>query len=136
MPGWVTWNQRDETRFNAAVIGPLWTRREGDKCRVRMYPETKHTNVQDMIHGAVTLALIDISIFAAMHTLSSGEPGLAVTLELSNQFLGPGKPAMPLDAVVEQLRETRRMIFVRGIVEQEDHLVASFSGIIRKPSRQ
>jgi acyl-coenzyme A thioesterase PaaI-like protein len=55
-----------------------------------------------------------------------------VTVELSTQFVGGGKPDMPLDAVCEIVRETGSMVFVRGTVVQEDHAVASFSGIVKK----
>jgi uncharacterized protein (TIGR00369 family) len=140
MPGWFTWDLIDQTRFNAAVMGRLWTRREagpsGDQCRLRMIPERKHTNLQEMIHGAVTLSLIDISLFAALRTLGNGDAGMAVTLELSTQFVGAGKPDQPLDAVVELFRETGRLMFLRGMVVQEDHTVASFSGIVRKAPRK
>lgn len=136
MPGWHTWNLADPSRFNGAVIGPMWTRREGDKCRLRMVPERKHTNVQQNIHGAVILSLIDIALFATMRTVGDGNAGSSVTLELSTQFVGAGQPDRPLDCVVEVVRETGRLMFMRGMVEQEDHIVASFSGIIRKLSQK
>lgn len=135
-PGWHTWRLRDETRFNGVVMGELITRVEGNKCRLRMFPERKHTNLQDMIHGAVTLSLIDISLFSAMRTLTTGDPGPAVTLELSTQFIGAGKPDEPLDSVVEIVRETGRLLFLRGEVVQGDHLVAAFSGLIRKAGQR
>jgi uncharacterized protein (TIGR00369 family) len=131
-PGWYTWNVIDETRFNHAVMGPMMLRVEEEKCRVRMMPERKHSNLQDMIHGAVTLALIDISMFAAMRTLTDNEGARAVTLELSTQFIGSGRMDAPLDAVVEVLRETGRTLFMRGHVEQGEHLVAAYSGLVRK----
>ena len=68
----------------------------------------------------------------------SGLSAGSVTLELSSQFIGAGKPGVPLDAVVEVLRETKRLVFLRGTVVQgkdDEHLIASFSGIVRKPSR-
>lgn len=136
MPGWYTWDLVDQTRFNGVVMGRMWTRREGDYCRLRMIPERKHTNLQEMIHGAVTLSLIDISLFATLRTLGSGDAGMAVTLELSTQFVGAGKVDQPLDAVVELVRETGRMMFMRGMVVQEDHTVASFSGIVRKAPKK
>jgi acyl-coenzyme A thioesterase PaaI-like protein len=130
------WRLRDETRFNGVVMGELITRVEGSKCRLRMFPERKHTNLQEMIHGAITLSLIDISLFSAMRTLTAGDPGPAVTLELSTQFIGAGKPEVPLDSVVEIVRETGRLLFLRGEVVQEDHLVAAFSGMVRKANRR
>ena len=113
-------------------MGKLVVRREDDVCRLRMFPERRHTNLQDMVHGAVTLSLVDIALFAALKTLSENEPGRAVTLELSSHFIGAGHPDRPLDAVTELLRETRRLVFLRGQVVQGDHLVASYSGMVRK----
>ena len=138
-PGWHSWNLADDTRFNAQTMGHMLVRIENERtCRVRMFPERRHTNLLDMVHGAVTLALMDVSLFAAMRTLLAGNAGGSLTLELSSQFIGAGKPGVPLDAVVEVLRETGRMVFLRGSIVQgeEDTLVAAFSGIVRKPSRK
>ena len=132
-PGWRNWNLRDETLFNAAVMGKLITRVDEDgKCRLRMFPERRHTNLQGIIHGAITLSLIDIALFATMHTIGTGNAGPSVTLELSSQFIGGGDPARPLDAVTEIMRETGKLVFVRGEVVQGENRVAAYSGIVRK----
>ena len=139
-PGWHRWELSDDTRFNAQTMGRMLVRPESDRtCRVRMFPERRHSNLLDMVHGAVTLALVDIALFAAMRTLLNGNAGGSVTLELSSQFIGAGALGKPLDAVVEVMRETKRLVFMRGTVVQDEgdaHLVASFSGIVRKPSGQ
>ncbi len=136
-PGWRHWNLKDTTLFNSAVMGKLITRVDdggatGPRARLRMFPQRRHENLQGIIHGAVTLSLIDISLFTTMHMLGTGNAGPSVTLELSTQFVGGGDPARPLDAVTEIVRETGRLVFVRGMVEQEGDVVASFSGIVRK----
>ena len=62
-----------------------------------------------------------------------------MTLDLSTQFVGGGRLDEPLDAVVEQVRETGRLIFLRGLVVQgpgDEHIVLSFAGTIRKASRK
>ncbi|HOB13579.1 MAG TPA: PaaI family thioesterase [Novosphingobium sp.] len=139
-PGWHRWELADQARFNAQTMGAMLVRAEGDGlCRLRMFPELKHSNLLDMVHGAVTLALIDISLFAAMRTLLDGDAAGSVTLELSSQFVGAGRLDAPLDALVEVMRETGRLVFMRGTVVQgtdDSHLVATFSGIVRKPSRR
>lgn len=139
-PGWHRWELADDTRFNAQTMGKMLVRPEDSRsCRVRMFPERRHSNLLDMVHGAVTLALMDISLFAAMRTLLSGDAAGSVTLELSSQFTGAGSLDRPLDAVVEVMRETGRMVFMRGTIvqgEEDGHLVASFSGIVRKPSQR
>src|SRR3546814_14970513 len=89
-----------------------------------MFPDRKHENLQGIIHGAVTLSLIDISLFTTMHCIGSGNAGPSVTLELSTQFVGGGDPTRPLDAVTEIVRETGSLVFVRGTVEQEADRIA------------
>lgn len=134
--GWYSWNLIDRTRYNTAVLGDMMVRQEGDLCRLRMFPERRHTNLGDNIHGAVTLGLIDIALFATMHMCGSGDAGPSVTVELSTQFVDAGDPAMPLDAVTEIIRETGRMLFVRGQAVQgageRQRIIASYSGIVRK----
>lgn len=114
----------------------MLVRAEGDShCRVRVIPTQSHLNATGNIHGGLTLGLIDVAMFAAMYLLRDVPVEGAVTLDIQTQFVGPGSADRPLDAVVEVLRETHRMGFLRGLVVQEDDLVASFTGIIRKPSK-
>lgn len=135
-PGWFTWELSDPSRFNA-LLGPMRVRKEDDgTVRVRIYPEHVHSNLSNAVHGAVTLGLIDISMFAASRMFGLIEAGTAVTLDLSTQFIGRGEIGQPLDSVVELLRETGRLLFLRGLVVQGDERVASFSGTIRKPTRR
>ena len=132
-PGWRHWNLKDQTLFNGAVMGRMITRVDEDgRARLRMFPERRHENLQGIVHGAVTLALIDISLFTTMHMIGSGNSGPSVTLELSTQFVGAGRTDLPLDAVTEIVRETGSLVFVRGSVVQEDNVVAAFSGIVKK----
>src|SRR3546814_17773547 len=82
--------------FNA-FIEPLSVRVEPPtsdgrpRARVRMLPERKHSNLGDNVHGAVTLALVDIALFAASHQFGSLDAGHSVTLDLSTQFVGAGR---------------------------------------------
>jgi uncharacterized protein (TIGR00369 family) len=130
-PGWHSWQLKDQSRYNG-FLGKLLVRREGDIARVRMMPERKHTNLQDAIHGGTTLGFIDVALFAASRIFDLIEAGSSVTLDLSTQFIGSGWADTPLDAEVELLRETRRLIFMRGLVVQGDNKVAAFAGTIRK----
>jgi len=115
------------------VIGPLLVRAEGDDvARVRMDVKQHHTNGGNGIHGGTTLGLIDAAMFAGLHLLRGTDASRSVTVDLSTQFVGAGDPARPLDVVVEVLRETRRLAFVRGLVVQDEDMVASFTGTIRR----
>jgi acyl-coenzyme A thioesterase PaaI-like protein len=135
-PGWQRWRIIDATRFNEAVLGKQLVRVEGPgSARFRIQPQVPlHTNSAGNVHGAITLALIDVSLFGALFVLAGLDAGRSVTLDLQSQFIGAGDASRPLDSVVELLRETRRLAFLRGLVMQDDDLVASFTATVRKPS--
>nr|WP_237437806.1 PaaI family thioesterase [Altericroceibacterium endophyticum] len=135
--GWFSWQLGgdDANRFNREVMGKMLLRRDDDThARLRMLPLERHLNPMGTIHGGVIMALIDISLFTTWRVLTDNPVGGAVTVELNNHFVGPGTLEQPIDSVGEIVRETGRMVFLRGQVEQEQGPVASFSGIIRKAS--
>lgn len=140
--GWIAWNLKDATRFNAA-IEPLQVRRDADTidgrptARLRMLPRRRHSNLGNAVHGAITLGLVDIALFASCHQFGVLNVGPSVTLNLDTQFIGAGRIDEPLDAVTELLRETGRLVFLRGMVVQGEgdrHIVATYAGTIRKAS--
>jgi acyl-coenzyme A thioesterase PaaI-like protein len=135
-PGWREWQPSDPTRFNS-LLGSIVYRLDGAIVRVRMTPGRTHSNVRDAVHGGVTLAFVDISLFAAARALGVVTAGTAVTLGLDTQFIGEGMIDHPIEAQVELLRETGRLLFLRGLVVQPDgggdRTIAAFSATIRKP---
>lgn len=136
-PGWYSWRLSDTTRFNS-VLGPMLVRQEGHLVRTRITPGHLQSNLGNNVHGAATLALIDVALFATARMHGLIEAGTAVTLDLSTQFIGAGRLGEPLDALTEITRETRRLLFLRGTVlqgAQDDHVVASFIATVRKPSQ-
>ena len=139
MPGWREWKPSDPSRFNA-LMGPIVYRPDIDRpggaiVRVRMTPSRAHSNVRDALHGGATLAFIDIALFAAARASGVVTSGTAVTLTLDTQFIGEGAIDRPVEAQVEILRETGRLLFLRGLVVQgdDDSRIAAFSATIRKP---
>jgi len=64
-PGWHAWQHNDPARFNSWMFPKLLVRAESaTKARLRMFPEHRHTNLGNNIHGAAVMALIDIGLFA------------------------------------------------------------------------
>ena len=134
-PGWWTWDLPDDKRFHS-VIGKLLVREEGPgRAACRMFPEERHSNLGDMVHGGAILTFIDMALFAGGR-MAGADVNRAVTLDLSTRFLSPGRIGVPLDAEVELLRETGRLIFLDGRVTQEGELVASFTGALRKAAQR
>ncbi len=132
-PGWMTWTIGAADHFVGSVLGTLFVRAESDGCaRVRLEPLEHHRNVNGVYHGGAILSLIDSAIFPATMLLT-GKTNLNVaTIDLQTQFVAPGDLTRPLDALVTLTRETGRMTFTRGLVVQDDDVVASFTALQRK----
>ena len=132
-PGWKRWQFRDPSRFNA-FLEPLHVRVDDDGvARVRMLPRRQHSNMREAVHGGALLGFMDVALFAASRGLGVLSAGGAVTLDLSAQFIGAGQVDAPLEAHVELLRETGRLLFLRGLIVQEGQpIIASFTGTLRK----
>ena len=81
------------------------------------------------------LAFIDMALFAACHGFGMITAGTAVTPDLSTQFMAGGRIGHDLEAQVELLKETGRLLFLRGLVVQDDVNLVAFSGTIRKPRK-
>lgn len=126
---------RDTSRYNA-FLGRMLVKSEAGKAYTRMFPEIRHSNLSDAIHGGTMTGFVDISLFAAARMFGLLDPGPAVTLDLSFQFIGAGRIGEPLDAEIELLRETGRLLFMRGLAKQGDDIIASFAGTIRKPTKR
>ncbi|GAB5487697.1 MAG: hypothetical protein Pars2KO_12670 [Parasphingorhabdus sp.] len=139
--GWFQWVLRDPECYNS-FLGPIIIRRGGDGLgddigRVRMFPERRHRNMGDVVHGGTMMGFIDCSLFAAMRVFDIGPAGPSVTLELQTHFTGAANMDEPLEARVEVTRETGRFLFMRGLVVQGDEVdnVASFTAIVKKAPR-
>jgi len=132
LAGWKRWQFCDATRYNA-FLEPLQVRVEGGIARVRMLPRHEHSNMRGDVHGGALLGFMDVALFAAGRGFGVLSAGGAVTLDLSAQFIGGGAIGVPLEARIELLRETRNMLFLRGLIVQDDTpTIASFSGTLRK----
>lgn len=138
LPGWSRWTISDPTRFNS-IFGPLSVKLEGEIARVRFSPEHIHTNLRGHVHGGALLGFIDMAMFAAGRSFGVLSAGTAATLDLTTQFIA-GAPLGDghIEARVELLRETGRLLFMRGLIVQGEAddapIIVSFTGTIRKPS--
>jgi uncharacterized protein (TIGR00369 family) len=134
-PGWYLWGLPDNGRFHE-TIGPLTVRPEGEgRATCRMRVEQRHLNLGGAMHGGAILTFVDMALYVAGHA-AGAETASAVTLDCNVQFVAPAVAGAPLDAELEILRETGRLVFFRGLVVQAGETIASFSAALRKASRK
>ena len=133
-PGWHVWRAADRTLYNA-FIDPLRVRVEGDIARVRMRPVRQHANMSGRLHGGALLGFMDVALFAALRGFGNPGAGAGMTIDLTTQMMDAGRPDEEVEARIEVLKETGRLVFLRGLLVQGaalDHRVASFTGTVRK----
>ncbi len=129
--GWFTWDVSGPPRFNNAIGKLLVRRGEDGRGWCRMFPEQPHSNLGDKVHGGALMTFVDMALYAG-GAMAGANVAQAVTLDCSVQFLSPGELGEPLDAELELLSETGRLVFVRGRVLQGERLVATYSACLRK----
>lgn len=131
-PGWLHWGLAEHNRYNS-TLGPMWVRQRDDGIVIaRTEPGHLQGNLGNHIHGGAMLTQMDIALFVCARIHGALGHGPAVTIDLNTHFIGAGQLGHPLDAEVEVLRETGRLMFMRGLMTQNDNRVAAFTGTIRK----
>jgi uncharacterized protein (TIGR00369 family) len=131
--GWYIWHRENEGRFSD-LLGNFYFRRMPDRSiEARMATDKRHSNGHGYLHGGFLMSFIDMAMFAFIAPRL--ETFGAVTLSCATDFLAAGIAGQPIDATGEILKETGKMIFVRGLLKQGDAIVCSFTGTMRKTPR-
>jgi uncharacterized protein (TIGR00369 family) len=131
--GWHRWHRDPDGRF-ASMLGDFYFRQSRESGVVcRMATDRKHSNGLGYLHGGFIMSFIDMAMFAFI--FRQLENSAAVTLSCATDFLSAGIVGKPIEASGEILKETGKMLFVRGLVTQDGGNVASFTGTMRKIPR-
>lgn len=137
--GWISAERPRDGRFSDQFAG-IAVRVEGEaRARVRMPVGEAQANIGGSVHGGFLMALADQSLFIAPAALGR-LPAWGVTLNLAMTFIGTGSIGVPgqpqaVDVIVDIVGETGRLLFLRGLMEQDGRTVATFDGTVRKFSQ-
>ena len=132
--GWLRWDREPDGRFQS-MLGAIYFRADGQgNVHSRMPTERKHSNLLGYLHGGFIMSFIDMAMFAII--FPQLEKSGAVTLSCATDFLTAGVVGDPIEATGEILKETGKLLFVRGLVTQNSANVASFTGTMRKVPRR
>ena len=118
------------------LFGAMKVRAEGaGKARLCVDSHAGLGNISGNVHGGFLLALVDQALFVGPEMSGIAILG-GVTIDVTSQFLAAVVIGPPIEVVTEVLRETGRMLFVRGQIEQDWQAKLAFSGTLRKPDRR
>jgi uncharacterized protein (TIGR00369 family) len=115
------------------ALGFELLRFEGGQAEIAMKPREEHLNSWSVVHGGVTMTLLDV---AMAHAARSPKPGAApdlrgvVTVEMKTSFMRPGLG--PLVAHGRMLHQTQTLAFCEGqLFDANKELVAHATGTFK-----
>lgn len=116
------------TRVFSAAIGTCWSRSEAGRHTLGFIagPEQANDHI-GTVHGGALMTFADIALgFGVVHLL--GAPHCA-TAQLQLQFVAAARIGDFVTCEAEVIRQTRQLIFMRGLIRANDRTVASAEGI-------
>jgi uncharacterized protein (TIGR00369 family) len=120
------WKPDHEVGF-MQFAGPVWRRHEGQELRLGLLTASQHANRNGVVHGGVILALADHGL--GMVSLDrTGRPRQA-TISLNVQFVSPCALGDFIEVEAEIIRQTRTIVFLRGVLRAGTRVIATAEGI-------
>jgi len=132
--GWYQWRGLHPNRFSDLIGAHYYRVNDAGAVECAMPAEDKHLNGLGYLHGGFLMAFIDQTLFAIARPRLSASVG-AVTLSCDTHFLGSGVAGKIIVGTGEILRETGKLLFIRGLLTQEGSSVCAFTGTLRKVTR-
>jgi uncharacterized protein (TIGR00369 family) len=111
-----------------AHLSPFWYKMVEDRLAVGFIAEERHCNTHlGTVHGGALMTFADIAGgFAVARALGHQR---CATVQLQTQFTAVPRRGEFVHCVVEIVRQTRDLIFLRAVVESAGRIVVSFDGI-------
>lgn len=125
--GWLKWMPGDAFEDH---VGPFYCRDDGAAKLCAFRPQAHNCNGGGLIHGGTLMTFADYALF--MIASQTGEMVHGVTVTMNSEFVGPARPGEMLTARGEVVRAGRSLMFLRGIIANDDGPVLAFSGTIKR----
>lgn len=130
------WLRLPGVRYTAAV-GPSWSRLHEGRLEVGLQAQEHLGNDNlGIVHGGAIMTFADIALGCGVGH-ANHHRGNFVTAQMQVQFVGTAHVGDFILCRPEVIRKTSSLVFVRGLFEAADRVVASADGIFKliDPSR-
>jgi len=111
------------------LVGPLWTKKEGDRWAYAFRAEPRHANPAGLVHGGMLCTLLDHALSAIAWEVNERKP--CVTVALDVQFLASAKAGDFVVARGEIVRQTATLVFMRGALTLGEEAIANATAILK-----
>ncbi|MBH64162.1 MAG: thioesterase [Alphaproteobacteria bacterium] len=111
----------------AALVGPIFQKREGDAIKFLFQAEEKHRNPRGVVHGGMLMTFMDnLLAHTIVHVIGDVKKA---TMSLSCDFVGPAYPGQRMEGWGEVTRATRSVVFAQGSITADGAQVVTGSGV-------
>lgn len=127
-PAHAGWKKRELEGF-FGLVGPMWTRQEGEGWAYAFVAEAKHLNRAGVVHGGMLATLMDHALSAIAWEGSERRP--CVTVQLDVQYLAPVLPGQLVEARGRVARRSSSLVFLQGNLLVKGEEVMTGSAILK-----
>lgn len=131
--GWRLWDYSGTGEWPEQWPPVEWRAVDERRVAFRLVPPAHCGNLFGLLHGAFLAGVAEQCIGLFIEPKQGSES--VVTVSLNLDYPAAGRTGVLLEGEAELLRETGRMQFVRVDLRQEDALIVSASGVLRKVPR-
>ena len=111
-------------------VGPYWRKDDGQGRIMGLVVGERHANVHlGSLHGGVVMSFADIALGSGVVAALGEKAFNCVTLSLNTQFVAIAKVGEFVTLRPEVVRQTRQLVFVRGLMTVGDRTIAACEGI-------
>ena len=111
------------------LVGPLWTKKEGDAWAYGVLAEEKHGNPAGIVHGGMLSTLLDHALSVIAWEANQRKP--CVTVALDTHFLVAARPGDFIVARGRIVRQAASLVFAQGSLTVGPQEIATASAILK-----
>jgi uncharacterized protein (TIGR00369 family) len=111
------------------LVGPLWTKKEGDSWAYGIVAEDKHINPAGIVHGGMLATLLDHALSAIAWEANDRKPCFTIALDV--HFLAPARPGQFVAARGRIVRQASSLVFMQGNLTVDGDEIATACAILK-----
>lgn len=120
------WTKREETGF-MDLVGPVWSKREGDERRYGFVAQARHLNRGGVVHGGMLMAFADQTLGMTSSRATAGRR--QVTVQLDTHFMAAVREGEFVEARCRVVRQTRTLVFLTCTLTVGERVATTASGV-------
>ena len=116
-------------------LQPFYRRIQGREVSFGFFVASQHLNLMGICHGGALMTLADIAAATSIHLLRD-QPAPSPTINLSFDFMAPGREGRWLETRADHVQVKRRFGFCSGAIYDGDTPVLRYSGAFYFPDHE